>query len=200
MQTVIDLKRGDLPALLEVFTLAVTTLDAIGAQEFSDLSLRVKGVAGRGRSHDLVLDSGQMLVCSSGVPCGVEGTVGIQQLMLAAQVRELLAAWKWSAAKAARYFRCTRPALSELLGSKLGSEMTPQMRSFERRAQALLLIDLLRTCLQGSAQEAACWVSEKRRQLGGKSIEMLAGEQEPLFLERILAWSLGSESTGQALH
>lgn len=200
MQALINLKKGDLPNLLEVFTLAVTTLDAVGAQEFSDLSLHVKGVARPGQSHDLMLSSGQMLICPTGAHGERREMPSMKHLMLAAQLRELLATWRWSTAKAARYFRCSQSALGRALTPLTGDEPMTGIARFESRARTLLFIELLRVICGIPSEEAQKWLNQNRTQLGGKSIELVAIRQEPFYLERILTWSLSSEGMGKALH
>ncbi|RZK02409.1 MAG: hypothetical protein EOO76_07095 [Novosphingobium sp.] len=200
MQALINLKRGDLPTLLEVFTLAVTTLDAVGAQEFSDLSLHVKGVARPGQSHDLMLSAGQMLICPAGQHVGRRAIPSMKHLMLSAQIRELLATWKWPIAKAARYFRCTQSALDQALTPWTGGEPSTGVARFEAQARSLLFVELLRMIRDVLPEDTPKWLAQERTHLGGKSIETIILQQEPFFVERILTWSLSSEGMGKALH
>lgn len=190
--------RGDLPALLDILTVAVTTLDAVGVENYRELYLYVMGTTGNDVVRDLRVENGQLIV---GPPASGDtyhafcdnNFEGDRRVLLIAELGNIMSIWRWSAETMASYLRCSEAMLFTWVSRSVGPEVPILPHKLVERIKRLSIIDQIRFLVGVSDQDMPRWLSRKRPGFNQRSIEELiqADNQGFEFIQLVL-WSLNN--------
>jgi hypothetical protein len=190
--------QGDLPNLLDTLTVAVTTLDAVGVENYRELYLYVVGTTGDEVVRDLRVEGGHLIV---GPPTAGSTHQLFQDGDFESSRRELLLAelcnimriWKWWPKTMASYLRCSEAMLSTWVARSGFTEAPILPRAVIERIERLSIIDRTRHLSGVSDQEMPGWLASKRVGFGRRSIDQLIQiEDDGASFIQLVMWTLNS--------
>jgi len=197
--------RGDLPQLLDMLTVAVTTLDAVGVEGYRELYLYIMGTAGDDVVRDLRVEDGQLIVgpptSNAAYPAFMDHDFeGNRRALLLADLCYIMRIWKWSLATMADYLHCSEAMLSTWIGRSSSVDVPTVPKAVIDRIKRLLIIDQARF-LSGIADcEMPCWLTATRKVFGQRSIEEILFSEDGADYAQLVMWGLNSEPRNRSLH
>ncbi|UXC90280.1 hypothetical protein EGM87_14685 [Sphingobium sp. RSMS] len=206
MHALAKVNQGDLPALLDTLTVAVTTLDAVGVENYRELYLYVMGTTGEEVVRDLRVEDGHLIV---GPPA--DGSTHFvfrdrdfesdRRALLLAELGNIMRIWKWPPKTMASYLRCSEAMLSTWIGRSIYTEVPVLPQAVIVRIKRLSIIDRSRFLSGVSDQDMPRWLSSKRASFGRRSIEQLIQiEDESASFIQLVLWSLNSRQNTTAIN
>lgn len=185
---------NDLPALLDLLTVAVTTLDAVGVERYKDLRLHVIGVTGRHASRELTVAGGRLILdAQQDEPVGSPSLANLdrrRRARLVAELEYIMPVWNWSVGTMSAYLGWAEETLQDWMDLNPSSDTPPLSSGVADKVTRLLAIDQLR-CFAGVPDEkVSAWLSRPRPELEGSSIAaILLTANGPAFT-RLLLWAV----------
>ena len=186
--------RGNLPALLELFTNAVSVLESFDIDGFAEVSLDLIGTRNgraitcmRIEDHELTIALPKL---ETEEPHYLHHEIDENRdALLAADLCYVMQLWRWSLIETAAYFQCSEERLSGLLGAQ-GETTLRAQGSTREKIHRLLIVENARQ-LKGVADEyAADWIEQPRSGFQGRSVkEILIGGDSHSFA-RLAIWAL----------
>ena len=197
--------QGDLPALLDILTVAVTTLDAFGLDGYSELYLYVVGTAAGEIARDLRIEDGHLNV---GPPTSAltfppfidHDFEANRRALLLADLCYILKTWKWSAAGMARYLRCSQAMLATWIGRSSGIDVPAVPRPVVERIKRLSMIDQTMFLLGIPDRDRPAWLSRKRSCFSQRSVQSMLLGGDPCEFAQVLMWALNSAPRTAMVH
>lgn len=188
--------EGDLPALLDALTVAVTTLDAVGVESYRELYLYVMGTTRDDIMRDLRVENGQLIV---GPPATIdtyqafrdEEFEGNQRVLLLAELGGIMRTWKWSPKTTASYLRCSEAMLFTWVARSSGAEVPILPHKLVERIKRLFIIDQIRFLAGVADHDMPRWLSRKRWGFNRRSIEeVIQNDNHSSDFIQLVLWSL----------
>lgn len=200
-----ELRQGDLPDLLDALTVAVTTLDAVGAHGFRDLYLYVVGTSEGEGSRDLRLEDGQLIVGPYRSRGGrLTGAVSDQNTArrsaLLVGLCHIMTSWKWSEEMTATYLGCSEAMLERWI--EPANVVAPCFipRTVEERMQRLLMVDQARCLLDICDSAMPGWLTARRVGFGRQSVMDMLLKGDDCGFRRVMMWTLNKPATSSLVH
>lgn len=183
---------NDLPALLDLLTVAVTTLDAVGAEHYRDLRLHVVGLTPDSVSRELHVENGQMVLSAPG--SDERGTASLRELdrrrrtRMIADLKDVLLIWTWPNAKAASFLGWEEETLAAWLEFDPSSETPPLPPGIAGKVMQLLMLDQARRFSMVPDEHAESWLTKEHVDFSNRSAEaiLLAGDR--LDFSQVMTW------------
>jgi len=205
VKAVVQTSQGDLPALLDTLTVAVTTLDALGVEGYQELYLYIMGTAGEDVVRDLRVEDGHLIVgppaSSVMFPTFMDRDFETnRRALLLADLCYIMRIWKWPLPTMAGYLHCSEAMLAMWIGRSSGVDIPVVPRAVIDRIKRLFIIDQARF-LSGIADcEMPCWLSAKRKSFGQRSIEQILLCEDVADYNQLVMWGLNGGARTTVLH
>lgn len=184
-----------LPGLMDLLTNVVVTLDAVGADSYSDVFLYVAGCRDGRRMGELSLERGEMWISTHAdhrpVPPYRRGDdVADRRALLLADLVYLMWHWRWDSKDAARSLGVAAPLLDQWIAKAAedGGGAIPPI--IAQRARRLIVVEQLRLIIGVEDALAAPWVAEARDAFDGRSIGDLLINDGEVGFRRVLVFLL----------
>ena len=194
-------ERQDLPQLMELLTNVVVTLDAGGADSYSDVFLYVAGCRDGRRMGELSLERGDIWVSTHAndratPPYIRANDVADRRALLLADLVYLMWHWRWDSDRTAKVLGVGAQTLDHWIARAIDSGGDTMPGVIAQRARRLLVVEQLRLIAGIEDASVSAWVGAKRDAFGGRSIgDLLAYDGEPGF-RRILILLLNQVAAG----
>jgi hypothetical protein len=180
-----------LPGWMDLLTNVVVTLDAVGADSYSDVFLYVAGCRDGHRVGELSLERGEMWLSTHAdhrpvPPYSRANDVADRRALLLAELVYLMWHWRWDSADAAKALGVAAPMLDQWIAKAAqdgGGEIPPIIA---QRARRLVVVEQLRLITGVVDALASSWVSEARDALDGRSIHDLLVNDGEVGFRRVL--------------
>jgi len=196
---------SELPALLDVLTMAVTTLDAAGMDRCSDVYLYIAGYRGGQRVSDLTVECGQLSltparVFRAGRLAAQPADMANRRALLIAQFCYLSWHWQWEVQEAADYLGCSTQILDNWIAAAARSDVPNPPTFVVARMRRAIALEYQRQLIGVDDDDVADWLRARRKAFGGRSVlELLSMEGETGF-RRVNLWLLNAMPASRTLH
>lgn len=197
--------QGDLPALLDTLTVAVTTLDAMGIDGYRDLYLYVVGTAGGEVARDLRVEDEQLTVgppqSHHAIPLIFDPDLtAVRRALLLSDLRCIMKTWAWSAERMAAYLRCTPAMLSGWIGRPAGIEIPRLPQPIVERIRRLSVVEQVLALQAAPETERPAWLTKTRPCFAGRTAEAVLLEGNEREYAQLLMWALNIGVRSDAVH
>ncbi|MES1974603.1 MAG: hypothetical protein V4472_19270 [Pseudomonadota bacterium] len=207
MKETVAARAQGLPQLMDMLTNVVVTLDAVGADSYSDVFLYVAGCRDGRPMGELSLERGDMWISTHAdhrptTPGYVRANdVADRRALLLADLVYLMWHWRWDSAEAAKVVGVGEQILDRWIGqaAENGGEAIPPVVA--QRARRLIVVEQLRLIVGVEDALAAAWVHDARAAFGGRSIRDLLVDDGEVGFRRVLLLLLNQvAATSHTVH
>ncbi|MBS0504241.1 MAG: hypothetical protein JSS55_10655 [Proteobacteria bacterium] len=206
MQENVIAEAQGLPQLMDMLTNVVVTLDAVGADSYSDVFLYVAGCRDGRPMGELSLERGDMWISTHAdhrpTPGYVRANdVADRRALLLADLVYLMWHWRWDSAEAARVLGVGEQILDHWIGQAVedGGDGIPPIVA--QRARRLVVVEQLRLIAGVEDAATAAWVRDARAAFGGRSIRDLLVDDGEVGFRRVLLLLLNQvAATSHTVH
>lgn len=185
---------NDLPALLDLLTVAVTTLDSVGVEQYRDLRLHVVGLTGARQSRALTVDGDRLVLESPSdeivPPISLRHIDTNRRMRLVAELHDVMSIWGWSCSKTAGYLGWQEATLSAWLDLSSTAETPPLPQGIVDKVTRLLMVDQARYFAGIPDEWASSWLRRPRPALEGRSAEDVVLSGDRFDFVRLMMWAL----------
>ncbi|WP_375382714.1 hypothetical protein [uncultured Sphingomonas sp.] len=190
----------DLPKLLDVLTDVVMTLDAAGADGYSDVYVHVSGSRDGRHMGDVSFEHGEIWMSTGGSKADVstyrraDDTTGGRTLLVA-QMMHMVWHWRWTTEDMASALGVGARFLDRWMDGD-GSSEGAMPAVVTQRARRLLVVEQLRLIAGIGDAAVAAWSGADRRALGGRSIREVLSTDGEVGFRRVLMLMMNAVAAG----
>ncbi|NJR79166.1 hypothetical protein [Sphingomonas corticis] len=206
MREIATAEAQGLPQLMDMLTNVVVTLDAVGADSYSDVFVYVAGCRDGRPMGELSLERGDMWISTHADHRPTPGYVRANEVsdrraLLLADLVYLMWHWRWDSAEAARVLGVGAQTLDLWIGKAAQDDGETIPAVVAQRARRLVVVEHLRLIVGVEDAQAAAWVGDDRAAFGGRSIRDLLVDDGEVGFRRVLLLLLNQvAATSHTVH